>query len=118
MTRFLSSLAAVAVLTLTATGTAMAGGSVNVSSHHVASSNSVHVKVNYSNYHLNYGHKFVGGYYYKSINHKHWSHCYWNSKYGCYYYWCPALSCYYYWYAPADCYYPVTYIIQAVPVYS
>jgi hypothetical protein len=100
-----------------------------VHSHH---SNSIHansiyvnksVHVNgihngpYVNYHLKHGTSFQYGYFYKGLNHKHWSYCYWNSRYGCYFYYDPCLSCYYYWYAPAQCYYPVSYITYAAPTY-
>jgi hypothetical protein len=63
----------------------------------------------YSNYHLRYGTRFSHGYYYRGRNHSHWSHRYWNRRYGCWTYWDPCCSCYYYWCVPANCFYPVSY---------
>jgi hypothetical protein len=62
-----------------------------------------------NNYYLTYGVPFSGGYYYKGFAHKHWSYCYWDSRYCCYLYYDPYLCCYYYWYAPSQCFYPLTY---------
>jgi hypothetical protein len=67
------------------------------------------------NYHLKYGTKFKGGYYYKGKNHCHWTHKYWWGKYGCYTYYCPSSRRWYYWYQPDDCYYPCSCIASATP---
>lgn len=61
------------------------------------------------NYHLKYGHKFKHGYYYKGYKHAHWSHCYWDNRYGTYLYWDRYAKEYYYWHAKHYRYYPVCY---------
>lgn len=63
----------------------------------------------FKDYHLTHGTKASFGFFYRGHNHHHWSHRYWNDRYGCYCYFCPYTSCYYYWCAPDNCYYPVTY---------
>jgi len=45
-----------------------------------------------------------------------YSHCYWNSRYGCYCYTCPYDTCDYYWCERVGYYVPVTYIEELPPV--
>ena len=70
---------------------------------------SYHGGSRYSNYHLSHGTKFSHGYYYRGLNHYHWSHRYYDSKFGRYCYFDPCTSCYYYWCPSYDCYYPCSY---------
>lgn len=115
MNRFLLSVAAVG-LCLALVGPASAGGPGghhNSKSSHGSGSWSSHgsssYHKSYTNYHLDYGTKFKGGYFYKGKEHSHWSyHCY-DKRYGCECYYCPCTCCYYYWCQPDDCYYPVSY---------
>ncbi len=71
--------------------------------------NGHYVRPKVHNYHLQHGHSFSHGYYYIGPNHYHWSHHYWDNRYGCYLYYDPGLRMYYYWHAPHYCFYPITY---------
>lgn len=69
-----------------------------------------------SNYYALYGTRFAGGWYYRGLNHAHWTYTYWSNRYHCPLYWDPSLRCYYYWHQPTGSYYPVSYIRTAPPV--
>src|SRR5437762_3662564 len=66
-----------------------------------------------STYYAVYGTRFVGGWYYRGFDHRHWTYTYWSNRYRCPLYWDPSLRSYYYWYQPAGSYYPVSYIATA-----
>src|SRR5204862_154732 len=59
--------------------------------------------------------RFSHGHYYTGRSHRHWTHYYWNPRYGCNFYWDPWASSYYYWYAPEERYYPASYVGIAPP---
>jgi hypothetical protein len=99
---------AAAVIGLALVGSAEAGPKSGPSSSHSFSS--------YHNYHMTYGTKFKGGYFYKGSDHHHWTYRYWWGKYGCYTYYCPSTCCWYYWYGRDNCYYPCSYVSSATPV--
>src|SRR3954466_8266562 len=69
-----------------------------------------------SNYHLNFGKSFSGGFCYQGKNHNHWTYSCFSSKFGCQCYWCPSTCSYYYWCEPSCCYYPISYVTYAPPV--
>src|SRR5262245_61147340 len=48
-------------------------------------------------YHLRHGVRYRGGYYYRGINHRHWSKRLWNPTYRRYHYWDPYVRCWYYY---------------------
>jgi hypothetical protein len=102
-------IAVVFALALTASAQA---GRPGGSGHSGSGSRIYHNQISHDSHHdyfLNFGKKLEHGYFYSGRNHRHWSYCYWDSRYGCYLYWDPSLSCYYYWCVPASCYYPVSY---------
>jgi hypothetical protein len=68
----------------------------------------------YKNYHQSYGVKFKHGYFYRGKYHRHWSHCYYDSRYRRYHYYDPCVSCYYYWEPTSSCYYPISYAAPVV----
>jgi hypothetical protein len=57
-------------------------------------------------YHLTYGVRFGGGYYFAGRNHSHWGHRAWDARYHRYVYWEPSLRIYYYYDAGRGGYYP------------
>src|SRR3954447_23409858 len=59
-------------------------------------------------YHREHGKKFEHGYYYHGREHRHWTSCYFDDRFGCYLYHCPATEAYYYWCERDTCYYPTT----------
>ncbi len=63
----------------------------------------------FPNYHLKFGVKFSGGYFYKGFHHYHWSKVYWSPGYGCRVYYDPYTLVEYYWCPWDNCFYPVTY---------
>jgi hypothetical protein len=101
MRRFLLS-AAVVGLSLALGGTAKAGDRGH-------SHGSFKGSFSSSSYHVKFGTKFSGGYYYKGRDHNHWSRRSWDDRYGCYRFYCPYTYCYYYWCEPDGCYYPWDY---------
>ena len=60
-------------------------------------------------YHLQFGTKFQGGYFYKGKNHDHWGQIRFDRRYGCDCYWDPCVLAWYYWCERDICYYPVSY---------
>jgi hypothetical protein len=58
-------------------------------------------------YHLTYGIKFSGGFYFSGQHHNHWGHRVWDNHYHRYHYWEPNLRVYYFYDAGRGGYYPV-----------
>lgn len=116
MQRFVMSVAAVALILVVVPTTKAGGKFSNAASVHVSHSKTFSGHpAHFHNYQLTHGVKFIHGYFYKGIVHRHWSNWYWNQRYGCYYYFDPSCRCYYYWCKTAGCYYPVSYITVAPP---
>src|SRR5437870_8071136 len=108
MNQIMSSIAAT-VLALVVAGTSEAGGPRGGGSHQGGSSRGGSSHGKYHNYHLSHGVKFSHGYFYRGLNHYHWSHRYYDSKFDRYCYYDPCTCCYYYWCQPYQCYYPCDY---------
>ncbi len=63
-----------------------------------------------SAYHRDHGHRFKHGWWFDGFRHPHWSHHYWDARYGAWLYYDPGLTTYYYWCAPHYRFYPVSYV--------
>ncbi|MFO0929011.1 MAG: hypothetical protein U0736_18650 [Gemmataceae bacterium] len=63
-----------------------------------------------------YGVKFRHGFYYRGLNHQHWTRRCFCTSHGCWCWFDPCTSAWYYWCAPRGCYLPVTCLTIAPPV--
>ncbi len=61
-------------------------------------------------YHRDHGKRFKYGWWYHGHSHPHWSHHYWDNRYGAYLYFDPGVQVWYWWCTPHYRFYPVTYL--------